>query len=409
MALASQLPQSVFKLLGIWNGDWLRPTTNRPSTDGHDDLTFNNLLTGALVGGGDGNDRIHVTDAAALVSAIEGGNGSDQIFGNSALVSIIDGGNGNDYIHGGAGADTLSGGAGIDTLSYEFSNVGVNVDMFNLTVLGGIDVSGGDATGDIVSNNFDNVVGSAYNDEITGNEDDNILIGLAGDDTLRGDEGNDTLIGGAGADSLLGSFLERTDTVDYSTSPSGVRINSVEEFTFDGYGGDAEGDKIELIDNITGSNHDDVINGSTSNNVFRGGGGNDFLYGGAWDDNNAGGRDTLIGGAGSDSISCFNLRSRSADDTIVFESITDSLPGTPDVIDMDSFDTIHLAGIDANPTEVGDQAFIKVDNFTSVAGQLVLTRIGDIGYTHRIYADINGDTIADMEIRISDGSVPIIL
>ena len=43
----------------------------------------------------------------------------------------------------------LSGDAGTDTLSYEFSNLGVNVNMSQLTA-GLITVSGGHANGDLV-------------------------------------------------------------------------------------------------------------------------------------------------------------------------------------------------------------------------------------------------------------------
>jgi Ca2+-binding RTX toxin-like protein len=48
------------------------------------------------------------------------------------------------------------------------------------------------------------VIGSNYNDTITGNDSANVLEGRAGDDTLTGGAGNDTLIGGAGNDTLTG-------------------------------------------------------------------------------------------------------------------------------------------------------------------------------------------------------------
>jgi Ca2+-binding RTX toxin-like protein len=66
-------------------------------------------------------------------------------------------------------------------------------------------VSGGANVGvDLIAGGFANVVGSNFNDTITGNAVNNILIGLDGNDTLRGGDGNDMLVGGAGSDGLFG-------------------------------------------------------------------------------------------------------------------------------------------------------------------------------------------------------------
>jgi hypothetical protein len=51
---------------------------------------------------------------------------------------------------------------------------------------------------------IENVRGTQFDDQITGNEAANRLEGLAGNDTLRGGTGNDTLNGGDGNDSLDG-------------------------------------------------------------------------------------------------------------------------------------------------------------------------------------------------------------
>jgi Ca2+-binding RTX toxin-like protein len=57
--------------------------------------------------------------------------------------------------------------------------------------------------------------------------------------------------------------------------------------------GDAAGDTLANIENLTGSNFDDVLEGNGSNNVLAGGAGNDIL--GSLD-----GNDTLLGAVGSD-------------------------------------------------------------------------------------------------------------
>ena len=83
------------------------------------------------------------------------------------------------------------------------------------------------------------------------------------DDTLIGGEGNDTLIGGAGADSLDGGA--GIDTADYSGSESGV---TVDLSAGTGTGGDAEGDTLTSIENVTGSAHNDTLTGDAGANTL---------------------------------------------------------------------------------------------------------------------------------------------
>jgi Ca2+-binding RTX toxin-like protein len=61
---------------------------------------------------------------------------------------------------------------------------------------------------------FENLVGSSFNDVLTGNASANVLSGGAGDDTLDGGAGDDTLDGGAG-----------TDTASYAAAASGVTVS----------------------------------------------------------------------------------------------------------------------------------------------------------------------------------------
>ena len=60
-----------------------------------------------------------------------------------------------------------------------------------------------DATGDTYLN-VENVLGSAFNDKITGDDLINRLNGGAGNDVLNGAGGNDYLLGGVGNDQLIG-------------------------------------------------------------------------------------------------------------------------------------------------------------------------------------------------------------
>jgi len=59
----------------------------------------------------------------------------------------------------------------------------------------------GEATGDTFTS-IERVLGTRFDDSITGNADNNVLLGNGGNDYLAGGQGNDSLIGGAGVDSF---------------------------------------------------------------------------------------------------------------------------------------------------------------------------------------------------------------
>ncbi|BCH67440.1 hypothetical protein RvVAT039_pl02730 (plasmid) [Agrobacterium vitis] len=105
--------------------------------------------------------------------------------------------------------------------------------------------------------------------------------GTPGDDMLSGSKKAQRFNGGDG-----------NDTVDYSSSTSGISVDLSTGTTSGGY---AEGDKFHSIENFIGSAFDDIIIGANNvANVLEGNAGDDLLAGGI------GGGDTLIGGAGSD-------------------------------------------------------------------------------------------------------------
>jgi Ca2+-binding RTX toxin-like protein len=69
--------------------------------------------------------------------------------------------------------------------------------------LGAGTASGGDAQGDTLIS-IENVFGSFFRDDLTGDEGNNLLEGRNGSDTLNGAGGVDVLNGGRGFDTLTG-------------------------------------------------------------------------------------------------------------------------------------------------------------------------------------------------------------
>jgi Ca2+-binding RTX toxin-like protein len=134
--------------------------------------------------GSDFNDKL---TGDAFDNFLKGGEGDDT----------LDGGSGNDTLEGGAGADRLIGGLGNDTASYANAGPqGVTANLLNPAR------NDGEARKDTYSG-IENLRGSAYTDELAGNNAANILEGNDGDDRLIGNGGIDTLIGGLGADTFM--------------------------------------------------------------------------------------------------------------------------------------------------------------------------------------------------------------
>jgi len=97
----------------------------------------------------------------------------------------------------------------------------------------------------------------------TGNALDNIISGNSSNNILSGLGGADVLDGGGG-----------TDTASYAASLSGVNVSLA---TGAAHGGDAEGDTLISIENLTGSAFNDTLEGDSGNNVLNGGAGIDTV------------------------------------------------------------------------------------------------------------------------------------
>ncbi|MGH0244405.1 calcium-binding protein [Sinorhizobium meliloti] len=306
----------------------------------------------------------------SLANRITGNAGMNKLFGGAGddvLISLA----GDDTIFGGGGADRIDGGVGTDTASYEGASLGVTASLMNRSF------NTNDAVGDVYYS-IENLTGSSHNDILSGNNLSN---------TLSGGDGNDTLVGGAGADRLIGSV--GIDTASYGSAKaaviaylSGSSVNT----------NDAAGDIYSSIENIVGTSYGDRIAGNSGVNWLSGSGGNDVMAGNAGNDSLYGGAgaDRLYGGAGADKF-IFKTVSESAGTS--FDFIFDFLPSEQDRID--------LSLIDASTTALGSQAFTFVGTaaFKGVAGELRYERLASDTY---IYADVNGDAIADLKLHLDD-------
>ncbi|MCA1405451.1 calcium-binding protein [Ensifer sp. IC3342] len=309
-------------------------------------------------------------DTYSSIENLLGSSYGDALTGNTGA-NTLDGDAGNDTLAGGAGADRLYGGTGTDTASYAGATLGVVANLANAAA------NTNDAKGDTYYS-IENLVGSSYNDALTGN---------TGANTLDGGLGNDTLIGGGGADRLYGRG--GTDTVSYAGATAGVVANLTSATANTN---DAKGDTYSEVESLVGTSYADKLYGNAVANGLTGGGGNDTLTGYAGNDLLYGGagRDLLYGGTGADRF-IFKATTESAGTS--YDSIFDFLASEQDRID--------LSAIDASTKLTGNQAFNFVGTaaFKGVAGELRYEKQASDTY---IYADVNGDKIADLKIHLDD-------
>ena len=187
------------------------------------------------------------------------------------------GGSGDDLLHGNARPNELSGGAGADVLHGEADN--------------------------------DTLIGGPGNDELQGGLGIDMLNGGAGGDILNGGAAGESLIDGRPFSDIAGGRADVDgmnptsyggDTVTYAGSNRGVTLtlgdvvlagpdgtfggaNAADDFASTettGQGGYAQGDTVQNVENIIGSDHADRLGGGDYHNVLTGGKGDDTLTGG---------------------------------------------------------------------------------------------------------------------------------
>lgn len=319
---------------------------NIDGEEGNDTVDYSNLSTSIGV-----NLSIHetqrnnVSDTLINIENIIGTNLGDGIFGDNNN-NIFFGMGGQDLIIGGLGNDQLYGGDGYDWLN---GNEG-----------------------------SDTLYGGSGSDYLYGDDDFNddrsrdYFYGEDGDDYLYGDLGADILNGGNGI-----------DEVSYFNSKTAVSVNLS---TLSVSGGAAEGDTLVSIENLSGSQYNDIFSGDANSNTLSGNYGNDTLKGRDGDDLLNGGvlSDYLEGGNGNDILNggegADTLKGSAGVDTFVYKDIWDA----GDIIQ--DFNVKIGEKIDFTALLKTAINFIEADAFTG--GYL---RIGQNGLNTDIFVDMDGN------------------
>ena len=385
-------------------------TGNLTGTSGNDSITLTGAQLDAIIVGagsislGAGTDTINLTSTSADLNTLGATNASIQgveaisaataASGVTIMISgqtegfTIRGSANNDTITGGSGADTMIGGTGNDT--YVVANTG---DIVTENAGEGIDTIQSSVAYTLSANVESLILTGTGNINGTGNALDNAITGNDGNNTLTGLGGADALNGGLG-----------TDTATYAASAIAVNVSLA---TGLGHGGDAEGDALVNIENLTGSGLNDTLEGNGGDNVLAGGAGTDTLLGLAGNDVLDGGAaaDTLIGSAGNDTLvggAGADVLTGGADaDTFVYNAIGDSSPTAADTITdfAHGTDIIDLSAIDANTLSSGNQTFAYFAQSMSVFPDGV-SWFESNGNTI-VQADVNGNATADLRIVLA--------
>lgn len=191
-------------------------------------------------------------------------------------------------------------GYGNTTVSPNFSGSYIASDSHGGSDSGGVTLTYQAGTSLTGTAGDDVMLVAAGNNTVHGGDGNDVLSGTTGNNNFYGDAGNDLLFSGSGNDLLDGGT--GNDTASYAHSAAGVTVTLASTAQQNTVG--AGLDTLVSIENLTGSNFNDVLTGDGNANVINGGLGNDTLNGGGGDDILIGGmgNNTLTGGAGNDTF-----------------------------------------------------------------------------------------------------------
>ena len=166
----------------------------------------------------------------------------------------------------------------MDTVSYEHAASAVTLNLSVTTTQ-----STGGAGSDTLSG-FENVVGSAFDDVLTGSSGVNTIIGSAGNYTIAGGGGADILTGGSGADKFvfaavadstpsardfITDFVSGTDTINLSAIDANTSVSGDQAFLFGGQNANVVAHTVTWVENVANGNTivSADVNGNTTADV----------------------------------------------------------------------------------------------------------------------------------------------
>jgi Ca2+-binding RTX toxin-like protein len=322
LTLAMLGPQAGVVSFGGVAEDHLSEIENVTGGAGNDSITADNRVN--LLVGGAGNDTL------------DGGQGSDKLFGDDRAATAVDGadsisgGSGDDTVYfvsaGRGGVDRISGGEGRDTftLSYRTHNAadvitdfqaGFGGDFIDLSRFGAANASDAFASGllrlaqvgadTILQYDIDRTLAFDYRDalvlegvsartlvannfapngmfaqqgwDLVGTAGSDAILGTAFAEKIYGGAGDDILQGREGADSLDGGA--GLDTADFSDQAVALRLTLKGATEVQVKVGTAFEDTLHDIENVYGGAKGDLLKGDALDNLIRGGGGADTLDG----------------------------------------------------------------------------------------------------------------------------------
>jgi Ca2+-binding RTX toxin-like protein len=240
-------------------------------------------------------------DESVIVDLAAGPFGAKLLTAGGGISVDLGGGKNHFAVRGSYGADKLHAGLLSGKNALDLDGDGAP-DTF-VTGVDAMTVSLGPGDDEFSAAGFAEATPLAIPVTVFGGDGNDTLQGGAGDDTLHGGAGDDLFLTAAaadGADSYDGG--EGNDTVDYSKRSAAITV-TLDDVVDDGEPGEHD-DVQSTVETVIGGAGSDTLSCGEVGCTLRGGPGNDKLRGGPSDDTLYGddGDDDLAGGAGSDML-----------------------------------------------------------------------------------------------------------
>jgi len=316
---------------------------------------------------------------------------------------------------------SVNGGPGIDIIDLSAVAAPVIVDLDLETIMSFANTLGINAV------DVEGVIGTDFNDELYGNDEDNYFQGLGGDDIIDGRGGSNTVsyltVGPHEilAENIAGQFLTAESVnIDYAgiitgsgaadeavtnnAQPDGpinfiMHVNHIDLVAGTAAGPTIGSDSISNVHNVIGSNDSDYILGDDGDNILYGSDGDDHIVGGAGNDIIDGGfHDPALqaDGSGFGGLPTGNdlIEAGDGDDRIIYSRDNTGSTDIDTVYGGDGIDTFVMSTIFFTNRSI--DLFNNVYNFGTL-DSVIATR----GF---IFEVENVEVIGGVQVRGDDGA-----